>query len=61
MMPDMKKISILVFAMLFMVIACKIPKSAAYLDNYFTTLLPQGTETIKKQFLHCIILKNENI
>lgn len=61
MMPLMKKILVLCVIVFFLASACKVPNSAAYIDEYFASLLPQGTKAITKQFLYVNFLKNENI
>ncbi|HON88100.1 MAG TPA: hypothetical protein PK074_13500 [Spirochaetales bacterium] len=40
--------------------ACALPRSAAFLDENFATLLPSGTQALKKHFSSTITLSNVN-
>lgn len=40
--------------------ACVLPSSAAFLDESFVTLLPSGTQAIKRHFSFTIVLRNAN-
>ncbi len=40
--------------------ACTLPQSAAFLDENFAALLPDGTQAIKRHFSSTIILRNAN-